>query len=302
MFEFVYKSILSPGNSRIAFHFWFHLKRALVAIFSDPSCTLGVHGRMLKMPLSHALPLSLNLYPFYDKLPCRLSDFIYHKYGHLNLIDVGANIGDTIAAFYRHDSDKFLAIEPNPNFLSYLTANFDHDPNVEILSCMCSSGETTSQYHIHEHNGTASLKEAETGAQIESKTIDDLVMGNPVFHNFNVIKIDTDGYDLRIIAGAINIIKKNKPAILFEVYDNESPTYCEDCINTLLLLKDAGYDSFLLYDRLGYLMGQHHLNDLFHFKQLLTHQITSDIGNTDILVMKSDDMEQFHLEEVSAFK
>ena len=265
---------------------------------------MKVHDRTMSMPLSHALPLSLALYPFYDKLPCRLSDFIYQKYGNLKLIDVGANIGDTVAAFYRRNDDKFLAIEPNPHFISYLRKNFADDSNVEIISCMCSSGESQDLYRIHELSGTSSLQKAEKGTQISSKTIDDLLNENSAFLDFNVMKIDTDGYDLEVIAGSINSLNKNLPAILFECecFDNGDSNYYDDCINTLYLLKDVGYDSFLLYDRFGYLMGYHSLNDLSHFKQILMYQLSSNILiNTDILVMKKEDVESFYAEEKSVF-
>jgi len=72
------------------------------------------------MPISHRLPIYKAAFRFYDGLPLRLSNFLREKYGYLSLIDVGANIGDTILFCFNNQDDKFIAIEPNPHFTKYL--------------------------------------------------------------------------------------------------------------------------------------------------------------------------------------
>lgn len=301
MFSIFYKLLVNAKN-RLLFHLWFHAKNVVVRLCNDPSCAMPVHGRMLHMPLSHALPLSIKLYPFYDKLPTRLSNFIFDKYGELRLIDVGANIGDTIAAFNQHSTDRFLAVEPNPHFNAYLQTNYGTDPNVTILSYMCTAADSTGSYAIQEHSGTASLERTEGGLEIPAVTIEELVKRYPAFENFNVIKIDTDGYDFEVIRGAKEVLPGNLPALLFECYDNGNPRFVDDCLDALSILADAGYESFLLYDRLGYLMGRYFLHDLSHFKELLRYQVASNMICTDILVLKREDMEQFYRQEISVFQ
>ena len=45
--------------------------------------------------------------------------------------NVGANIGDSVAAFYKNNKDSFLAIEPNPSFHEYLFANWSWNKNLK---------------------------------------------------------------------------------------------------------------------------------------------------------------------------
>src|SRR5574341_805534 len=119
-----------------------YVRNLLIRSMNDPECSMDIHGRTLKLPLSHALPYYLKSFPYYDRLPGRLSDFIHRNYGFLKCIDVGANIGDTIAAFYKDQNDKFLAIEPNPKFYKYLQKNFGEKENIKILDFFCSSSST----------------------------------------------------------------------------------------------------------------------------------------------------------------
>jgi hypothetical protein len=95
---------------------WKYLRKALIKFQNDPTCSLLIHDRCLQIPLSHSLPEYLLRFRFYDRLPRRISEYIHQHHGHINCIDVGANIGDSIAAFYIDDQDTFLAVEPNPKF------------------------------------------------------------------------------------------------------------------------------------------------------------------------------------------
>ena len=98
---------------------------------------------------------------FYDKLPGRLSEFIYNRYGYLKCVNVRTNIGDSIASFFRHSTDTFLAIEPNPHFNQYLRENWGGVTNVKILNFICSSSSEIQKYEIRENLGTASFVQTE---------------------------------------------------------------------------------------------------------------------------------------------
>ena len=50
---------------------WFCIRAVAVRLLGDPACAMTVHGRTLRMPLSHILPDYLARYRFYDRLPRR---------------------------------------------------------------------------------------------------------------------------------------------------------------------------------------------------------------------------------------
>jgi FkbM family methyltransferase len=280
--SFVYKQYLaSRGIRRKA---WSLARTTLIRLLNDPACSLPIHGRILKLPLSHALPIYLNNHPFYDRLPQRISECIHLKRGRLCCIDVGANIGDTIAAFYTHDSDTFLAIEPNPRFRKLLSANFGENANVTVVSEVCSSASGQTTIAIHEKAGTASLVQADSGTTMTRRSLDEIVDDHSFAKDANLLKIDTDGHDFEVIEGSKRLLSQNLPVVLFECDAFENTNYVEDCIRTLNAFKQSGYNHFLLYDNFGNLMGQYSLSDLSPFRNLLFYQLTSTFYYYDILI------------------
>ena len=276
-------------------------RKIFIKLFHDPSCTLNIHGKQLQLPLSHQLPIYLKHNPFYDKLLGRLSDFVYDKYGYLKCIDVGANIGDSIAACSKHDTDIFLAIEPHSTFNKYLYKNFGKCPNVKIMDVVCSSSNKTEIYQIDEKSGTASIVRSKNGRVIQTKTIDEIIEKNIEFSGANFLKIDTDGHDFKVIAGAKKIITENLPVVLFECDFFENNAYIENCIEALDFFKEVGYRSFLIYDNFGYLMEKQSLEHLSGFKHLLFYQLTSKFYYFDLLLMKEEEMRIFIKLEHSFF-
>lgn len=296
---FVYKRFLA--SSGIRRKVWYLTRLALIRLFKDPACSLPIQGQNLKLPLSHPLPSYLQSFPFYDRLPQRISDYIHDKYEHINCIDIGANIGDTIAAFYKNETDTFLAIEPNPKFNRFLSDNWGWNKNVTIISDICSSVSSESKFVIHDKNGTGSARRSEYGVKMKSRTLDEIIDDHPFVAKANILKIDTDGHDFEIMGGATRLLSQSHPALLFECDVFENTNYAQDCIQTLSLIKQAGYGHFLLYSNVGSFMGIYSLSDLSPFRNLLFYQLTSNFRYFDILVMRDEDLFEFYKREANHF-
>jgi FkbM family methyltransferase len=284
--------------------FWFYLRVLLIKLLKDPQCTLRVHGRLLHMPLSHALPRMLKDHVMYDSLPTRLSGFIRAKYGKLTCIDVGANIGDSVAAMYADgaDGDRFLAVEPHATFQDYLRANWGGTAGVRIETCRCGAvSEVTAFRVVPNLQGSAAFVPDRASANVvPTRSIDDLVAEYPDLSTVNLIKSDTDGADFGVIAGGMRTIAAFRPAILFECYAGDE-TYVEDCMSMLASLRNAGYSGYLLYDNAGYVMGQHCLSDERAFRDLLFYQLTSPFPYFDVLVLNDDDLPSFAASELAMY-
>ena len=295
----VYKNLISSKGGKRSFLKL--LRLFMVKYLNDPLCSLSVHGHMLEMPMSHLIPLYLDVHEYYDRLPKRLSNFVTNKYGHLNCIDVGANIGDTIAAFYTDENNIFLAIEANPKFYKILESNWGSKANVSLVAALCSSHNDNGIFAVNEDKGTAIISQEENGISMSIRTLDSIVKDHPASANFNVLKIDTDGYDFEVISGSLGIIKENLPAIFFECSPFENDNYVEDCLHSLNLFKDIGYNNFILYDHLGYLLGLYQIDQLSHFNNLIFYQIASDACYFDILIMRDEDIFDFYRGEKANF-
>ena len=288
---FIYKRTLAARG--ISCRLWNQLRRLFVKIMNDPSCRLNIHGRILELPLSHTLPLNLRNCPCYDALPARLSNYINEKEGQLRCIDVGANIGDTVAAFFQDESDQFLAIEPADKFNRYLQKNWGQSKNVKILNYICSSSDDTASYDIKGHAGSACIVPSEGGIQMESRSLDAILLEQEYLRDVNLLKIDTDGHDFEVLSGARKTLESQHPSILFECDAFGNKNYIADCLDCLQLIHDQGYEYFLLYDNFGYLMGKYSFSDLSSFKDLLFYQLTSNFHYFDVLVMKTGNLVEF---------
>lgn len=233
---------------------WSLVRKAMIKVLNDPTCILQIHGMRLKLPLSHSLPAYLKQFPFYDRLPQRISEYIHQKQGHLSCIDVGANIGDTIASFYKDNEDAFLAIEPNSKFNKLLSENWGWNNNVIVISDICADCSDEGTFVIQEKNGTASILQSENAINMRRRPLDEILSDYPFAENVNVIKIDTDGHDFEVIKGATGLLSKRLPMVLFECDAFSNTNYVEHCLKTLLVFKQCGYKDFLLYDNFGYLV------------------------------------------------
>ena len=76
------------------------IKKIILPV-TDPVVRRTVHGVDLDMPLSHDLPRYTGQYPYYDTVLPSLAKFLLTSQTErrkLILVDVGANVGDTVLA------------------------------------------------------------------------------------------------------------------------------------------------------------------------------------------------------------
>lgn len=132
-------------------------------------------------------------------------------------IDVGAHIGSIISSVNYNDSSiNIVAIEAIPEKAEKLRKKF---PFVEIHACAVGDQEGEISFFINtKQSGYSSLFKP-IHSTISSKKIsvpinklDDLVLSN----NVDVIKIDVEGAELLVLRGSKNLIKTNRPIIMFE--------------------------------------------------------------------------------------
>jgi len=271
--SFIYrKCLLSEDNKRLLPKLRakvFRVLRRLILRFADPPCRMQIWGRSMWMPFSHERPLHLSGSGYYDQLMGRIARFIRLRKGKICGIDVGANIGDTIAACQVRDEDQFLAIEPSPIFFEYLSRNLVDFPNVRQLKIGCASSD--------------SAPKDDSG--IKTNRVDTLVEQYPEFQDCNLLKIDTDGYDFEVLRGARGLIARAHPAVLFECQMWNNANYVGDVLEILRLFADAGYSHALVYDNLGYLYGPLDLRTPEGMPSALFWELSSARCYFDILVI-----------------
>jgi FkbM family methyltransferase len=233
-----------------AFH---HVNGAVTRVL-DPLVTYRLNGHRLRLPLSHALPWMRRALPLYFDNLRRLAAFLRERDGALRMVDVGANVGDSWALAGPVPGDAFLLIEGSARFFPLLERNTRDDPAVVRVRALLADRRERIRGEMVEDRGNARLRAGgETELQLE--TLDALLEAHPAFRASRLLKVDTEGYDRRVLAGARGFLADAGPVLLFEHQPRELMQIGEDERAIFRDLAALGYDRFVLYDHRGYLLG-----------------------------------------------
>lgn len=154
------------------------------------------------------------------------------------VLDIGANIGNHSIYFLKEcGAKKVIAFEPVKETFNILKRNIEiNDLEDKVVLYNCGVGELRSkaafeEYDLHNIGGTT-LYDKEDG-DIEIFSIDSLNLDDDV----TFMKVDVEGFEEKVIRGALETIKKYRPVIMLEAWDRSNTIE-----NIIMLLSDLGYD------------------------------------------------------------
>jgi FkbM family methyltransferase len=219
--KLIYDFTISGLNSSLVFRrltskILLELIQKLSNIY-DPLIQYKIDDRTLHLPMSHALPIVMNAHPYYSRNLARIASCIQDKYPDLTIIDIGANIGDSVFMLRNSVSCPILCIEGDPRFFEILRMNTTSFENVSIEQAFVGNDEGEINKQLVIVSGTAHF-ETSTNKTTKFRKLTSILADHPKFLKAKILKIDTDGFDLSIVRGAIDFIQTAKPIIFFE-YD-----------------------------------------------------------------------------------
>lgn len=156
------------------------------------------------------------------------------------VVDVGANIGTHTVAFAKHvtASGAVVALEPQRIQFQLLCANVALNAlvNVKCINAAASDkrGEVlipTIDPRLAANFGAIKSDGHEQGERTDAIKIDDLQLGR-----CNLIKIDVEGHEPKVLAGARKMIAKLRPVLFVENNSEERSRA------VLIALADLGYN------------------------------------------------------------
>lgn len=184
-----------------------------------------------KVVVATRFGFKINLDPIFDK---NIENVIYergvYEQGTVSVlqdflkagdtfVDVGANIGwlSLVGADRVAKNGKVYAFEPVPTTFDILKSNkkLNEFSQIELNQfALGNKEETLTIYPEKENRGGASIlnHHSEKGVDIEVKKLDNLIINSTI----NVIKIDVEGFELDVLKGAIETIKKDNPKLIIE--------------------------------------------------------------------------------------
>jgi FkbM family methyltransferase len=234
----------------------------------DPLVKFKLGNTTLLIPLTHPLPALVKLYPHYSSNLGRVAHHVKSKYGDaFKVIDIGANVGDSIALLRQHSDFPVLCIEGDDRFAEILSKNAAQFSNVHLVKTFVGQEDGTFEMEFEKRGGTARLRVMDVASpeqfndvlSVEKintsiKKLSSVLSEYPNFLDSKMLKIDTDGFDYAVIKGSVEFIKFSKPVIFFEYSPSFLREQNEHGLSVFNLLQSLGYIKALLYDEQGRLM------------------------------------------------
>jgi FkbM family methyltransferase len=223
----------------------------------------------------------------------RLAQLVQNKYAKSTMIDIGANVGDTIAVVRCKTTMPIIAIEGDAFSFSFLQKNVAQFKEV-ITICEYLGEEKKAMQVTMEKEGwnNTIIPAAEGNVVVNLKTVDDVIEENNLGKtDIKLLKIDTEGFDTIILRGCNKTIKQNNPVLYFEYNGENMNTIGENGFNTLMQLKHFGYNNIHIFDCIDNLILTTTLNDTSTLQQLHNYAYTKNtmIPYFDICIFHTND-------------
>ena len=138
-----------------------------------------------------------------------------------NIIDVGANFGYHTLLFSREVTEKVYAFEPQIQNFQLLKNNVNHNNinNIELFNFAC--GDTicdikmslipNNTENVNMGDFTPNLLKTNNFSETKSILLDEMNLPQ-----IDLIKIDVQGWEKKVLLGASNILEKYKPVLIVE--------------------------------------------------------------------------------------
>ena len=187
--------------------------------------TITLAGRTLSIEGSSIDPYFISIEAFAAQT-APLCSFVANHVDEGLIIDVGANIGLTAMAMsFAASRSRIIAFEPSPANVALFESNTRGNPQIELERCGLAecAGEldflvppaganchmVTSNYEFSSSVGFHPLK-------VPVTTLDSYLERTAPNERVVLIKIDVEGFEPNVLAGASGVIERHRPLIWME--------------------------------------------------------------------------------------
>ena len=260
-------------------------------------------GYPLRVPSQHVLtaffdPQSPMYQPYRESGLVKVAQTLQRLNRAGTAVDIGANVGDTCSILHRHCSLHILSLDASDFFFPYLAGNVERlfADRAVARHAFVVAGPDDKPSGLYHWGGTAKAVDAPFSESCESIAICDLLSSAaPVA----LLKIDIDGYDTEVIAGAFDGSGESPRFPIYFEYElagNDVGQIRERCLKSLEFFRkvaDAGYLTAFVWDDPGRFFGcidlrtragiVNAINYMAHFRQ------RSVYGYDICLVHRSDE-------------
>ena len=199
-------------------------------------------GGQIRVLQAHQFIAYREMFPLYDRAAPFAADFFDSQH----LLDLGANIGDSLVDFVKSRGREIYCVEGDKNFFSHLESNIEYLSQQGFKSNRAYNfiiGE--GKKYIHSKNGSGVAIECDTAEHaVPIMQLLEVLGTSPDF-----IKCDFDGYDAEALYPAMLEIRRTRPVIFFECdYQNlRQRLYYQEFLDSLFSIGA----SVIFFDNFG---------------------------------------------------
>jgi methyltransferase, FkbM family len=160
---------------------------------------------------------SLGISPFAD-----MKKFVPVPHNPL-ILDIGANVGQSVGRFRKTFPTAIIhSFEPGPETFKALSQNVARDKRVFAWNCGvgASAGQQTFQENTNSDMSsflglsTAGWGEVNRQTVVEMTSVDRFLQSNGISH-VDILKSDTQGYELEVLKGAEEAMRENRIGLVY---------------------------------------------------------------------------------------
>jgi FkbM family methyltransferase len=167
-------------------------------------------------------------------------------------IDVGANIGLITLHLARlvGPAGRVLAFEPGGRFFERLVDAVQlngFEDRVEVHRTALGAAAAAAPLHLGTTTASLVLSDGLFGDNdevVQVVTLDALLTGDRALERLDIIKIDVDGSEVDVLAGARQVIRRFLPVLLIEICPSALSQAGASAAQLIDLLVDLGYSRF----------------------------------------------------------
>lgn len=168
------------------------------------------------------------------------------KLKNFSVADIGANIGNH-SLYFSNYFKKVYAFEAHPKIFSVNQLNTSNKKNIELFNFGLGDTNKNSFIYENEYNMGGSSVINKVGKKIKIKI---LKLDNiKKIKKLLLIKIDVEDFELQVLKGSLNTIKKFKPIIVFESWSKHNPkvSFLKKLNYKIFIVKNFNPFNFILF-------------------------------------------------------
>jgi FkbM family methyltransferase len=192
-------------------------------------------------------------HPDYTGMLARIVAIVVRKYPDASMIDVGANVGDTVAVARSAAAIPVVCFEGDPAVFPFLERNIRQFPGVTAHRVFLGERTETIAVDVDKAGWNATIVPRASGATqaLELRALDDFLAAHPVAGRPRILKVDAEGFDARILRGAARLLAEQRPVVLFEYNRYNMAAIAEEGWPLFGWLRGLGYSRAFFYDAAG---------------------------------------------------